>query len=369
MNARFARVLAPQRFLMVVIAGVFFVGAARGDETPIVQASTFAATPDVAPPLQDDASATEISPEKRAPVSPTEAQLSLDVESAPMAQVFSLIEAMTQLRARYAAPPDAILSAHFDAEPLLPALEKMLDGSNWTAQLSGDSLFLNAPKNAQWEIWTGNTAPPTTWNLASGAREYSLPAVRLNSSPDAPSQLTATLDDNATRESPQEKVARLAEDALWQSAPLAFEARRIPSIRVVIGEGVDAKNAGVKNANAGNGDANNANIEIGRGQEKSESENKSGEKAASTRAVWLRCDFALRVVPARLYLSIATPAAATLFINGAPVLARRSGQSRVEISQFVRRGANRVALFWKNAPPLSSSEALLRYEWQSDLAP
>ena len=376
------RVLARRRFFLIALGGAFFLGAARGDEMSIRETPS---APDAFP-----ASAT-------APLSPAEAQLSLDVESAPMAQVFSLIEAMTQLRARYAAPPDTILSAHFDEEPLLPALEKMLDGSGWTAELSGDSLFLNAPQNAQWKSWRGETAPPSSWNLAPGAREYSLPAVRLKSSPDAPSQVTATLDDhNTTREiSPQEKAARAAQDALWQSAPLSFEARRVPGIRVSIGEKTDDESAtGAAKTDAAKSDdekpdeaadtgasenviGKSARRESTIGTAQSASEKADAEKAApgearadnaSTRAVWLRCDFTLRVVPARLYLSISTPTAATLFIDGAPVLMQRSGQSRVEISQFVKRGANRVALQWQNAP-LSAPQPLLRYEWQTDLAP
>jgi hypothetical protein len=94
--------------------------------------------------------------------------------------------------------------------------------------------------------------------------------------------------------------------------------------------------------------------------------------------VWLRWRLPLGFVPPGAQLLLETPVAATLYVNGAPLLSRRSGINIVDLSRVLVRGENYLALHMASVPAelrsASTSVAssvvtrdtrpLLRYEWQ-----
>ena len=82
----------------------------------------------------------------------------------------------------------------------------------------------------------------------------------------------------------------------------------------------------------------------------------------------------LRDIPLGAQLLVETSAPATLYVNGAPMLRRRSGRQLIDLSQVLRIGDNSLALQWEPETPPSTPGAggetnavvavpTLQYEW------
>jgi hypothetical protein len=106
-----------------------------------------------------------------------------------------------------------------------------------------------------------------------------------------------------------------------------------------------------------------------------------GSAAALDESVWLRWRLPLNFVPRGARLMLETPVAATLYVNGAPLLSSRSGISTLDLSRVLVTGENYLALHLADVPPALrmasgnhsavpgarlESSPLFRYEWIFD---
>jgi hypothetical protein len=285
-----------------------------------------------------------------------------------MSQVLTLLGAMTPLRFRYASPPDAVLTAEWKNALLLPSLDKVLRGARWRMQRNALDLFMyraaesNAAATATpqgWQYWSGATPPPRRWMAVPPVPAPSSATMRKPASKSAAPAAAARPQTVATQPGGTARVVARwrfeqtgATSASWRNAPLDIDAAQRPGVRVFVPRSVPVPGA-----------VPTADDEAG--------------------PVWLRWRLPLGFVPPGAQLLLETPVAATLYVNGAPLLSRRSGINIVDLSRVLVRGENYLALHMASVPaelrsaPTAVAPAgvassvvtrdtrpLLRYEWQ-----
>jgi len=282
------------------------------------------------------------------------ARFSMELRGAPLSRMLSLLEVMTPVRFRYGAPPDALVTTSAQDVPLFPTLDTLLNQVGFQTQRAGGSVFLfraapqpplvptsssalrvspnrtarpaargtqrKAGSPLTWSYWTGSGPPPADWMAPQ-----TLPQGMSAGTPSRP---------------------RSADD--WRPADVALDAARRPGVIVTV---TPRRQATV-------------------------------DKTHRSTAVWLRWPMVLRNVPRGAQLMLETPAEATLYVNGAPLVRRWKGQRSIDLGQVLQPGSNCLAMHWSDgagATPLAampagagpetapglrpSAMSLLRYEW------
>jgi hypothetical protein len=308
---------------------------------------------------------------------PAQLRGSLSMRAAPMSQVFTVLGAMTPLRFRYASPPDAVLTAEWKDDLLLPSLHSALQSVNWQMRREGINVFVfpaAAPESDSgaspfkaaphgWQYWNDASPPPRRW-MAVDVRKPLQP-VQTN----RPNR-SRSLHKPTTTNSGSNRIVvgwrtepTAATVAAWKDAALETDASQRPGIGVFVPRAASFS------------------------LEKTTAAPTGARSAATNKAsVWLRWRLPLRFVPRGARLLLETPVAATLYVNGASLLSRRSGLSTLDLSRVLLVGENYLALHLANVPlelweiqtrqarrnlPIAAdssppSNPLFRYEWVFD---
>lgn len=309
---------------------------------------------------------------------PTQLRGSLSMRAAPMSQIFTLLGAMTPLRFRYASPPDAVLTAEWKDTLLVPALQRTLQAARWQMQREGVDVFVFPAKQSTdssgsvqgWQYWNDASPPPRRWMAMDALK----PPKVVQTKPASAGTSNAGTAKAGTPLSPSKSAARqpsgnsgsnrivvrwrteptASTSAAWSNVTSDVDARQRPGVRVFAPQGTSRPSAKPQT---------------------------TGSAATADTSAWLRWRLPLRFVPRGARLLLETPAAATLYVNGAPLMSRRSGINTIDLSRVLITGENYLALHLANVPPelrsgvesgIAVAEAsreqkpLFRYEWIFD---
>ncbi|HEX8234573.1 MAG TPA: hypothetical protein VF600_01315 [Abditibacteriaceae bacterium] len=281
-----------------------------------------------------------------APDGPAQLRGSLSMRAAPMSQIFTLLGAMTPLRFRYASPPDAVLTAEWKDALLLPSLEQTLRAAQWQMHREGVNVFVfpfteqrtdanSAPQG--WQYWNNASPPPRRWMAMDAIKPPKAVQIR---TPVPPTRAQQTAPSGSVRKQPDRNsgsnriVVRwrteptAATSVAWSNARLNIDASQRPGVQVFAPQAIPSLSV-----KAGGGEA------------------VSGSAATTDTSVWLRWRLPLHFVPRGGRLLLETPVAATLYVNGAPLLSHRSGINTIDLSRVLLVGENYLALHLANVPP------------------
>jgi hypothetical protein len=299
----------------------------------------------------------------------TQLRGSLSMRAAPMSQIFAVLGAMTPLHFRYASPPDAVLTAEWKDALLLSSLEGTLHAARWKMHREGVDVFV-FPFSGQetaagvlpqgWQYWNDASPPPRRWMAIDALKPLQTvrmksPAARVGKPQAAPSKNASAQSESGNGSN--RVVVRwnnepnAATSTAWSNVTLDIDATQRPGVQVFMPRVVPPANSETSSA------------------------------AMPGTSVWLRWRLPLHFVPRGARLLLETPVAATLYVNGAPLLSRRTGISTLDLSRVLVTGENYLALHLANVPPelarvsknpLAIADAplemrpLFRYEWMFD---
>jgi hypothetical protein len=274
-----------------------------------------------------------------------EARCSVALKNAPLAQMLRLLGMATQTQFRYAAPPDATVSATLNQAPFLPTVSNVLNANGFDLRRADSHLWVfrratvpaplpsgraneraviastvqNLPAwPISWQVWTRSVTPPTAW-MTPPAQGRAV----------APGSFSVALRSAA----PLDVVG-------WQTLNVQLDSARRPGLLVKL------------------------------------------PPAAAPQRVRVRWPLWLRQVPDGAQLLLETDQDATLWVNGAKVWARWQGVRLLDVSSVLQAGSNSLAIEWLaapdavpdapgNSPATSEDETskivttppVLRYEW------
>jgi hypothetical protein len=310
---------------------------------------------------------------------PAQLRGSLSMRAAPMSQIFTLLGAMTPLRFRYASPPDAVLTAEWKDALLLPALEKTLQAARWQVQREGVNVFVFPTKHATdssgapqgWQYWNDASPPPRRWMAMDALRPPKVVQTKLASSPTGTGR-AGTAKAGTPTEPPKSVVRQNTGNSgsnrivvRWRTEPTAATSEAWSDVILDI----DAtQRPGVRVFAPGDTSRSSAKLQV------------TGTAETLDGSAWLRWRLPLRFVPRGARLLLETPVAATLYVNGAPLLSRRSGINTIDLSRVLIAGENYLALRLADVPPelrgiknglavaatAREQRPLFRYEWIFD---
>jgi hypothetical protein len=272
-----------------------------------------------------------------------ESTFSLTVRDAPLTRVLSVLSATTPLRFRYAAPPDAVVSANFLNVPLLPTLEMLLRGVHWRMRRDGTDVFLfreeavvgDSPETrgaeneerdiSFWQYWNGTSPPPANW-MITGA----MPVKGEN-------RAVSLLSNRMSPDGAPVRRANVAGlENSWQAAALTVDALRRPGVGVIVPP------PAAEPARAASGSP--------RATSRDRSVSSVAEARGLASPLWMRWKIPLRLVPRGAALLLETSAEATFYVNGAPLLRDWTGMRMIDLGRVLRHGDNYLAVFWPRGP-------------------
>lgn len=252
-----------------------------------------------------------------------QSRFTLSLRQEPLADMMALLENATAVRFRCGTLPDAFISVNAQDAPLLATLEPLLQDMGFVMRRDGLSLFVfsnrtpgkvdnNPMQPVSWSVWQGTVAPPAGWN---------------NTRPLSGDPLTG----------------RVSAESLINGSPLSLSWNAPQSDNL--------KAIGWKNSSVQLDTTKQAGIAV------------ATPLARNEAPVWMRWPLNLREVPEGAQLLIETPSEATLYVNGAPLIAHRKGAVLVDLGRVLQRGTNCLALYWPRVPLSLQGAPLLRYEW------
>ena len=296
-----------------------------------------------------------------------DARYSLQLKSAPLAQTLGILGKVNDVRFRFAAIPDAVVSVAMNDAPLLPSLNNILYAAGfdlvrrerqmWIVNRQPSTPIIKPPardrqtsaRTAKSSVQNQNPISgattkvwPTTWQIWT----RSSPPGKGWMEPLALKSPVSSAQQRAMYQRSTMPVPFLPEPPLslsgWQTLALDFA----PS---PLGVAVHANQSTLDSV------LNRQSFSVA---------SQASMAASSARKVWLRWPFWLRRLPVGAQLRLHTGGQATLWINGARILPRWSGSQLLEVDNLLQTGFNCLAVEWNPpAEPGSPAEPLLRYEW------